>query len=391
MPLNVVSNYAANVAHRNLTTTDTEASNSLAKLSIGKRVVSARDDAASMSIGSRMNSEINGLKQAVVNTGQANSMLQVADGAMSTVSDMLTRLKTLAIQAGSEHLSSTERQFLDVEFQALLGEVDRVADDSDFNGLKLLDGSISVDTVPAGFGTGDGVAAITAQAVATGAFTVGFAADTGAGTYEFTMTAADGATYAGAIDSSIVTADTNGNVALDRATTIALASGTGADAPDGSMTLLLDTGFTSATATASGAFGGSSTLDLAFKVGTGTRTEDSLSFSLDSVTTASLGLTGQRIVSAGDADAALEAINHAIDNLSEFRADAGASQNRLDFSTSNLRVSIENTEAARSTILDLDIAEEMTTFTSKQVLVQSGVAMLAQANQMPQNLLRLLQ
>ena len=105
MPLNVVSNYAANVAHRNLLKTDTEASASLAKLSIGKRVVSARDDAASMAIGSRMNSEVQALKQAVVNAGQANSMLQIADGAMSTVSDILTRMKVLAIQASSGNLA----------------------------------------------------------------------------------------------------------------------------------------------------------------------------------------------------------------------------------------------------------------------------------------------
>ena len=104
MPLNVVSNYAANVAHRNLAMTDAQASQSLARLSIGKRVVSARDDAASMAIGSRMNAEVQGLKQAVVNAGQANSMLQIADGAMSTVSDILTRMKVLSIQASSENL-----------------------------------------------------------------------------------------------------------------------------------------------------------------------------------------------------------------------------------------------------------------------------------------------
>ena len=93
MPLNVVSNYAANVARRNLAMTDTQASNSLAKLSIGKRVVSARDDAASMAVGQRLNAEVMGLKQAVVNSGQANSMLQIADGAMSTTSDIVTRMK----------------------------------------------------------------------------------------------------------------------------------------------------------------------------------------------------------------------------------------------------------------------------------------------------------
>ena len=120
MPLNVVSNYAANVAHRNLMRPTWRRLPSLAKLSIGKRVVSARDDAASMAIGSRMNAEVQGLKQAVVNAGQANSMLQIADGAMSTVSDILTRMKVLAVQASSENLGDTERAFLDVEFQALV-------------------------------------------------------------------------------------------------------------------------------------------------------------------------------------------------------------------------------------------------------------------------------
>jgi flagellin len=141
MPLNVVSNYAANVAHRNLQATDIAASNSLAKLSIGKRVVSARDDAASMAIGSRMESEVMGLKQAVINAGQANSMLQIADGAMSTLSDILTRMRVLAMQADSENLGTTERGFLDTEFQALIAEIDRVANDTEFNGTKLINAS----------------------------------------------------------------------------------------------------------------------------------------------------------------------------------------------------------------------------------------------------------
>ena len=174
MPLNVVSNYAANVAHRNLAMTDADASASLARLSIGKRVVSARDDAASMAIGSRMNAEVQGLKQAVVNAGQANSMLQIADGAMSTVSDILTRMKVLSIQASSGNLGATEREFLDVEFQALIAEIDRIADDTDFNGLQLLDGEIAV-TQSANLGTANGVAAVSAQGVDTnGTFTIAY-------------------------------------------------------------------------------------------------------------------------------------------------------------------------------------------------------------------------
>lgn len=274
MTLNVVSNYAANVAHRNLLRTDTEASASLAKLSIGKRVVSARDDAASMAVGQRMNAEVMGLKQAVINAGQANSMLTIADGAMSTISDILTRMKVLAMQSASENLGATERSFLDAEFQALIAEIDRVANDTEFNGTKL----------------------------------------------------------------------------INAATT------------------------------------------LTFKIGTGTvAAEDDLTFTIAAVTATDLGVNADDITDTTNAATALTNINAAIDTLNTARADIGAAQNRLDYASENLRVSIENAEAARSTMLDLDLAAEMTTFTSKQVLMQSGVAMLAQANQMPQNLLRLLQ
>jgi flagellin len=380
MPLNVVSNYAANVAHRNLAMTDSEASSSLARLSIGKRVVSARDDAASMAIGSRMNAEVSGLKQAVVNAGQASSMLQVADGAMSTVSDILTRMKVLAIQASSENNSATEREYLDLEFQALLNEVDRVANDTDFNGTQLLDGEITV-TQSASLGTADGVAGLSAQGVDTnGTFTIAYD-----GTDTFTVS--DGTnSYTGTVVADAL--DTNG--ALSRTTTLQLTSTTGA----GSVTLALNTAFDATASVGAEAFtvAGTTQLSLAFKIGTGTETYDSLSFTLDAISVTGLGMTGtETIDTEANADSALEAVNTAINSLNEFRANVGAAQNRLDFAGANLSISIENAEAARSTLLDLDIAAEMTNFASKQVLMQSGVAMLAQANQLPQNLLRLLQ
>src|SRR3546814_10317875 len=100
-----------------------QATSALAKLSAGTRVISAKDDAASLAIGSRLNLEVNALKQASVNAGQAVSMLQIADGAMGKVQDILTRMKTLSVQASSGQLSTTERGMLDTEYQALLGEV----------------------------------------------------------------------------------------------------------------------------------------------------------------------------------------------------------------------------------------------------------------------------
>ena len=140
MALNVISNFAANVAHRNLVASDMAATSSLTKLSSGTRVVSAKDDAASLAIGSRLRAEVVAMKTASVNAGQAGSMLQIADGAMATISDILVRMKELAVQASSGQFSSTERTILDSEFQALLSEITRISDDTEFNGTQLLTG-----------------------------------------------------------------------------------------------------------------------------------------------------------------------------------------------------------------------------------------------------------
>ncbi|HAI28493.1 MAG TPA: flagellin, partial [Thalassospira sp.] len=138
MALNIISNYAANVAHRNLSASDEMATRSLSKLSSGTRVVSARDDAASMAIGARLNATTQALKTATVNVGQANSMLQIADGGMATIDDVLVRMKTLAVQASSGNLSGTERGFLNDEFDELRNEIDRIASSTNFNGIQLL-------------------------------------------------------------------------------------------------------------------------------------------------------------------------------------------------------------------------------------------------------------
>ena len=145
MALTVISNYAANVAHRNLTMADGAVTSSLAKLSSGSRVVSAKDDAASLAIGSRLNLTVNALKQASVNAGQGVSMLQIADGAMAKVNDVLVRMKTLAVQSGSGQLSGTERSMLDTEYQALLSEVTRIAASTEFNGQALVNGSLTTN------------------------------------------------------------------------------------------------------------------------------------------------------------------------------------------------------------------------------------------------------
>jgi len=140
MALSILSNFAANVAQRNLVDSSNQASSSVAKLSSGLRVLGAKDDAAALAIGSRLRAEVSAQMQASVNAGQAVSMLQIADGALSKTNDILVRMKALAVQAGSDQLGNTERGLIDSEFQQLILEVERISQDTEFNGQALIRG-----------------------------------------------------------------------------------------------------------------------------------------------------------------------------------------------------------------------------------------------------------
>ncbi len=142
-------------------------------------------------------------------------------------------------------------------------------------------------------------------------------------------------------------------------------------------------------------FGNTSTANttsFTYKLGTGNVTNvDDVTISVNSINTSSLGLSGGDITSAANANTASTAVSTAINTLNSARAGVGAAQNRLQFASDNLSSTIENSEAARSNLMDLDVAAEMSNFTSKQILVQVGVSMLSQANQLPHNLLKLFQ
>ena len=387
MALNVITNFAANVAHRYLTVSDMQASNSLAKLSSGQRVLAARDDAAAMAIGSRLSAEVAGLKQASVNAGQAVSMLQITDGAMGKVQDILVRMKSLAVQSGSGQLSSTERSMLDTEFQALVSEIDRIAADTEFNGQKLISGSQTTSATFADFGTDDGVVAVTLSGFTSGDSFSLF--DYTAGSNQFSATVG-GLIYTGTITTDAMSG-TGTSASLTQGTVVTLTESTS----DAEIKLTLNVSFDAATSTTSTSaitVTGTSTTTFNFKVGTGTiAAEDQISVSVDSITIAQLGLTSQDVTSASQADLASTAVTSAIDVLQASRANIGTSQNRLEFAAANIATAVENADAARSSLMDLDVASEMTVFTSRQILVQAGVSMLAQANQMPQTLLRLFQ
>ncbi len=392
MALTVLSNFAANVAHRNLVNTDAALSSSLAKLSSGQRIVQAKDDAASLAIGSRLAAEVGALRQAAINTSQAASMLQIADGAMARVNEILVRMKTLAVQSSSGQLSNTERAVLDVEYQALKAEIGRIGADTEFNGVKLIAGSISI-TGPAGLLDIDGVDAIRAQGLDTAAtINLDFMSNAnGIGTF----TAADttnGRTYT-AVLATLQIGDGSGGGGTQINTPLSITL-TSSDAQViGTITLDLSTAFNAASSTDSAAvtLAGSDTTTLTFKVGTGAvAAEDDVTFSINSVVAIQTSLANT-IKTQGTSELASSEVTNAIDTLASARARVGANQSRLDFAAANIATAVENSEAARSQLLDLDVASEMTIFTSKQILMQAGVSVLAQAQQIPANLLRLFQ
>ncbi|MGF1611598.1 MAG: S8 family serine peptidase [Kiloniellales bacterium] len=157
MSLSILHNASAAVANRLLASNDAQVSRSVAQLSAGTRVLSARDDAAALAIGSRLRAEVASLVQASVNAGQAASMLQIADGAAAQIDNILVRMKALAVQAGSDQISNVERGMLDTEYQTLASELDRIARSANFNGNNLLEGDVEggiVYTVRSGVESG---------------------------------------------------------------------------------------------------------------------------------------------------------------------------------------------------------------------------------------------
>jgi flagellin len=141
----IISNNAALFAQRNLATASADSSSSIAKLSSGERIISASDDVAGLAVGTSLQTTVSTLRTVLGTTNQASSLLQIADGGLSNITDILSRQKALAVSANSGSLSDTERAFLQQEFSALTSEIDRIVGSTEFNGIKLIDGSVSGD------------------------------------------------------------------------------------------------------------------------------------------------------------------------------------------------------------------------------------------------------
>jgi flagellin len=275
MGFSIVTNTASLNAQRNLSRTQTELGGNLARLSSGLRINNASDDAAGLAISEKLRAQIRGLGQAERNTMDGVSLIQTAEGAMNEVSGILTRMRELAVQSANGTLGSTERNFLNEEFEALTSEVDRIANVTEFNGLNLLDGTTS---------------------------------------------------------------------------------------------------------------------QIDFQVGINDTANDQITASMTEMHTSAgaLNVATLSVSTATDAGTALAALDTAIDAVSSGRSTLGASQNRLQITISNLGSARENLAAANSRIRDVDVAAETSAMTRNNILMQAGVSVLAQANQIPSLALSLL-
>jgi flagellin len=373
------TNPSANFAYRNLTNTSKQLSRSIGRLSSGFRLNSSGDAPADMAIANRLRAEARSLAQAGRNVSQASSVLAIADGGLQTIAGVLDRLKELASQSASDNVSDGDRVKLEAEFQTLKSEITRITETTKYQGIGLLDGGFgnSVDT---------NAAVSTALAAGTGLYEVK-SNGSAAGTYSITDAAGDvtlsfdpdGAGPLGAITQTV-----SGVIAGRQSLTFDRFGFTlelGADYVVGAM----DTTDIVVTSSGSGSF-------LVTSSGAYT-TSDLVSVSSIDLRLSALGLAdlADTIATAAEARITLTDIDTAIEAVTDAVGTLGAAINRLDIAATNVATLYENVIAAESVIRDVDIAQETTNLTRLQILQQSGIALLAQANAAPQALLQLLQ
>jgi flagellin len=364
MGLRIANNVAALNVSRNLDKATFGLNKSLERLSSGFRINKASDDAAGLAISNTLRASVASFKVAARNTTEATSLLQVAEGAVNEVTNILVRLKELATQAASAN-AGTNRDKINAEATNLTTELDRIANSTQYAGTNLLQGS---------FGN-------TATTNASGGIDVSSfnAAGATAGVYTFTDAAGNTLSL--------------GNGTTTQTVTLA---GTGAQSvnfTDFGVSFKLDTGYT----TDVGLNGNQITVIAgsggAFQVGDTNNANNRISFNISDFRTSALNngsaLTLDLSTQSG-AQNALTDVSTAIDYVNLKRGDIGAVLNQLGFAGSNIASTVENLTAAESVIRDADIATEISEFTKNQILTQASTAILAQANQIPGLALQLL-
>jgi len=371
MGLSINQNIAAMNSYRNLSTTQGDLSKSLEKLSSGFRINRAADDAAGLAISEGLRSQIGGLKQAVRNSQDGISVVQTAEGALTETHAILQRMRVLAVQAANDGgLSTDAKGNIQSEITQLKSELTRIADTTQFNGAKLLDGNYT-GTFQVGANVGETISVGIGSAMS--------AAGLGVDTVDVTT---DSSQFVGSIALGAEDAPTDLTISLNSGASVFTLDLTGWDDAE-----------TPAAAKANYELVQSALDDALANTNYTAKVDEfgnvTLGGAIDDAEVFGVSATAS-VVSGGGAAAAIGSIDTAIKTVSTTRADLGAVQNRFDHTIKNLNVAVENLSASESRIRDTDMASEMVNFTRAQILSQAGTAMLAQANQIPQSVLSLL-
>lgn len=378
-------NIAALNTSRQLNAGSSSAAKNMEKLSSGLRINRAGDDAAGLAISEKMRSQIRGLDMASKNAQDGISLIQTAEGALNETHSILQRMSELATQAANDTNTTSDRDELQKEMDQLSSEVTRISTDTEFNTKKLLDGTANKLTFQIGANEGQTMSLSINNMNADSLKVIGQVGDKKAldGNSEIEVRNDQGEavnikfTAAGTSDVDKTTAAYDENTKTITVTLAQKADGTITATQQDVLDTLNKTGAVKATAIDGG------DLTKAATVGaTGTTTATTVTKDA----TKGIDISS----SAKAASSALTTIKTAIDTVSSERAKLGAVQNRLEHTINNLGTSSENLTSAESRIRDVDMASEMMEYTKNNILTQASQAMLAQANQQPQQVLQLL-
>jgi flagellin len=384
MPQVINTNIASLTAQRNLNSSQNSLNTSLQRLSSGLRINSAKDDAAGLAISERFSAQIRGLNQAARNANDGVSLSQTAEGALAEVTNNLQRIRELAVQSSNATNSQSDRDALQTEVTQLLNEIDRVADTTEFNGVKLLDGSFTGAVFQVGANAGETItiaATTDANTAALGSVstntTAGLSVAASGITGFATAIAAGGVTIngtdIGAIAGAGSAAERAGQL-VNAINNVSQTTGVGAsyDGATGQLTLNSAAAFTIAGTT-------------------NDATEAGFANAAFATVTTATGIDTLTVANFAGAQSAIQLVDSSLTSINSPRATLGAVQNRFESVVRSVQTTAENLSASRSRIVDADFAAETANLTRAQILQQAGTAILAQANALPQNVLSLLQ
>ena len=380
------------VAQNAMTVSGRAMSKAMEQLSTGKRINSAADDAAGLAISSKMTSQIKGLNQAVRNANDGISMLQTAEGAMVEITNMMQRMRELAIQSANDTNTADDRSYLNLEFQQLKQESSRITQNTEWNGMKVMDGSFVGNGAANAGQFKFQVGANSNQTIEHTIDKVGFG--TSSGTAVFSTASASGVqtdtlTIAGTYaKGDLISINVNNENFVYEVTAENVASATAAT-NHSSIIDSVKTALDAKSGTAN-SFAGLTTAKTATTLTFAGAANVTFS-SARSISSGQLGAIRELNVStASAANTSITGLDNALKNINDARAEIGSKINRLTYAADNLTNVSQNTSESRSQILDTDYAQTTTELARTQIISQAATAMLAQANQAPQSVLSLL-